>query len=279
MTPALFWSGGNQSVQPERAQSWTAGFDLTPAWAPGLTLDTTYFRTVFEGRIQATSLYSTAALFTDPFYAAIITRNPSSAQIDFICGHSTYAQGTNARCMATPVGAIVDLRVRNLGALLTDGIDVQAAYRTPISLGDLSLNLSGTWLRDFSEAQTPTQPLVSLLNTENEPIDLRLRASAGWEYKGWGTLVAANFTNGYRDTASIPQRRVDSWTTIDLQLRYDFASDAGSWLHGLRIEFNAQNIFNVDPPFLNNSTTHIGYDQENANPYGRVLSLQIRKNW
>jgi outer membrane receptor protein involved in Fe transport len=279
MTRALFWSGGNQSVQPERAQSWTAGFDFTPTWAPGLTVDATYFRTVFKGRIQATTLYSTAALFTDPIYAAIITRNPTSAQIDNICAHSTYEQGTTAQCMTTPAGAIVDLRVRNLGALLTDGIDFEAAYRTGISRGNLTFNLGGTWLRDFAEAQTPDEPLTSVLNTQNEPIDLRLRGSAAWEYRGWGALAAVNFTNSYRDTASIPQRRVDAWTTVDLQAHYDFQADASSWLHGLRVEVNAQNVFNVDPPFLNNSTTYIGYDQENANPYGRVLSLQLRKNW
>ena len=49
-------------------------------------------------------------------------------------------------------------------------------------------------------------PLTSLLNTQNEPINLRFRATAGWQYRGWGTLVAANFTNSYRDTASIPER-------------------------------------------------------------------------
>jgi outer membrane receptor protein involved in Fe transport len=139
--------------------------------------------------------------------------------------------------------------------------------------------LNGTYLRDFSEAQTPDQPLTSLLNTENEPINLRLRASIGWGYHEWSTLLAANFTNSYRDTASIPQRRVDSWTTFDLQLRYDFSDDASSWLRGMSVELNARNLFNVDPPFLNNQVTYIGYDQENADPYGRLLSLQLRKRW
>ena len=42
---------------------------------------------------------------------------------------------------------------------------------------------------------------------------------------------------------------------------------------------NARNVFNIDPPFLNNQITYIGYDQENANPYGRQLSLELRKTW
>jgi iron complex outermembrane receptor protein len=277
MTTALFWSGGNANVGPERAQSWTAGLDLTPDIAPGLTVGLTYFRTRFKDRIQATP-YSPSIL-TDPAYSTVVTQNPSAARISYVCNHGVYTQGTVAQCASTPVGMLVDLRVRNLGALLTDGIDFNTNYQVPTPLGQLKFGLNGTYLRDFSEAQTPDQPLTSLLNTQNEPINLRLRASTGWGYHEWSTLLAANFTNSYRDTASIPQRRVDSWTTIDLQLRYDFSDDASSWLRGMSVELNARNLFNVDPPFLNNQVTYIGYDQENADPYGRLLSLQLRKRW
>ena len=64
-----------------------------------------------------------------------------------------------------------------------------------------------------------------------------------------------------------------------MQLRYDVPDDFSRWLQGTRIELNARNVFNVDPPFLNNQIVGIGYDQENANPYGRVLSLELRKSW
>jgi iron complex outermembrane recepter protein len=275
-TTALAWTGGNAGIQPERARSWTAGMDIAPDRVPGLSVGFTYFRTVFKDRIQPT-VY-TPTVLSDPIYAAIVVRNPSVAQIDYVCSHSIYAQGSAAQCMSTPVGAIVDLRVRNLGELLTDGVDFNSIYERPTSFGKLTFGLNGTWLRDFSEALTPDAPLTSLLNTQNEPINLRMRATADWQLHGFGTLIAANFTNSYRDTASIPQRRVDAWTTIDLQLRYDFP-DAASWLRGMRIELNARNVFNVDPPFLNNQLQYIGYDQENADPYGRLLSVQLRKLW
>lgn len=277
VTNALVWSGSNASVQPERAQSWTAGLDLAPQALPGLTLDLTYFRTVFRDRIQAT-LY-TPTVLSDPAYAPIVTRNPSAAQIAYICGHTQFGQGTTAQCMGRPIGAIVDLRVHNLARVVTDGVDFNVGYEHPAPLGKLNFALSGTWLRDFSQAQTPDMPLTSLLNTQNEPVNLRFRATGGWQYRGWGTLVAANFTNSYRDTASIPQRRIDAWTTIDLQLRYDFPDAARYGLRGTRIELNARNVFNIDPPFLNNQAAYIGYDQENADPYGRLLSLQLSKKW
>ena len=276
-TNALLWSGNNASVKPERAQSWTAGLDMAPPTLPGLTLDLTWFRTVFRDRIQITP-YSPGAL-EDPTYVPIITRNPTAAQIAYICNHALFGQGTVDQCMNASVGAIVDLRVHNLARAVTDGIDFNADYEHPAPRGKLNFALSGTWLRDFSQAQAPGMPLTSLLSTQNEPINLRFRATAGWQYRGWGTLVAANFTNSYRDTVSNPQRGVASWTTIDLQLRYDFPDAARYGLRGTRIELNARNVFNVDPPFLNNQAAAIGYDQENADPYGRLLSLQLSKKW
>jgi iron complex outermembrane receptor protein len=171
------------------------------------------------------------------------------------------------------------LRIRNLASLATEGIDFDSRYERPLPLGRLRLDLNGTWLLGFRQAETPDAPLVSLLSTENEPINLRMRASAGWQFAGFGALAAANFANGYHDIASTPPRRIDSWTTFDVQLRYDIPDNASRWLQGTRIELNASNVFNKDPPFLNNQIVGIGYDQENANPYGRVLSLELRKSW
>jgi outer membrane receptor protein involved in Fe transport len=277
VTSALAWVGGNANVQPERARSWTGGLDFVPAAVPGLTLGMTYFNTVFTDRIQSTSLVGN--ILSDPAYAAIVNTNPTAAQIAYVCSHSIFPQGTTAECINSAPGAIVDLRVRNLATLETDGIDFNSRYERPLPLGKLRLDLNGTWLLAFRQAETPNAPLTSLLSTENEPINLRMRASAGWQFAGFGALVAANFANGYHDIASTPPRRIDSWTTIDVQLRYDIPDDANRWLRGTRIELNAHNVFNQDPPFLNNQIVGIGYDQENANPYGRVLSLELRKSW
>jgi outer membrane receptor protein involved in Fe transport len=51
------------------------------------------------------------------------------------------------------------------------------------------------------------------------------------------------------------------------------------WLGNTQFALNVQNLFNVNPPFLNNSAVGIGYDQENADLYGRLASFEIRKRW
>ena len=276
LASVLVWSGGNSDLKPERARSWTGGLDFAPAQAPGLAVGLTYFNTRFTDRIQSTTPVFT--LLSDPAYASIVTNNPTAAEIANVCEHATYSQGTTAACLATPAAAIVDVRIHNLATVITDGVDFNIRYEHTLPMGKLLMGLNGTWLMRFAQAELPDTPLDSLLDTENQPINLRVRASTGWEFAGFGASVAANFTNSYRDTASIPQRRVDSWTTIDVQLRYDFPDD-WAWAHGTRVELNARNVFNVDPPFLNNQLVGIGYDQENANPYGRLLSLEVHKLW
>jgi iron complex outermembrane receptor protein len=200
-TPALVWLGGNATVQPERATSWTGGLDFAPPWFSGLTMGLTYFNTVFTDRIQSTTF--TTDILTDPAYAAVVTHNPSAAQIDFVCTHSIYGQGSQSDCMNSAPGAIVDLRVRNLATLQTDGIDFNSRYEHSVPVGRIKLDLNGTWLLGFRQAQTPDAPLTSFLNTQNEPINLRMRASAGWEFAGFEAQVAANFANSYRDTRAL----------------------------------------------------------------------------
>jgi outer membrane receptor protein involved in Fe transport len=65
---------------------------------------------------------------------------------------------------------------------------------------------------------------------------------------------------------------------VDLQLSYETPADTLSWLGNMQIALNAQNLFNVSAPFLNNPLGE-GYDPENADLLGRIVSLEIRKRW
>jgi len=72
---------------------------------------------------------------------------------------------------------------------------------------------------------------------------------------------------------------VKSYTTFDTQLRYELAPFSTNFLQNTRLDLNTINVFNVSPPFLDNSIAGLGYDQENADPYGRSVSIQVRKTW
>ncbi len=216
-------------------------------------------------------------MLNQPSLAYLVSRSFTPAQRDAICAQ-TIPQGSASDCLDTPIGAIVDARLQNVERLQTRGIDLIGKYRFSSPVGEFGVGLNGTYLLKYGERQTPDSAMTSLLNTQNNPINLRFRNSFSWELGGFGASAYANFSNGYRDVLSVPTRNVRSWTTFDLQLRYRGSRDAGELLGGTEFAISAQNILNRSAPFLNNSLG-LGYDQENADLTGRIFSLSVRKRW
>ncbi len=278
VTNVLVWSGANSNLRQERATSWTAGLDYAPEQIKGFTIALTWFDIAFKDRIQATDF--TADILDNPAYSILVSRSPSSTAVNYVCNHGIYFMGTTADCAALgpAIGAIVDLRVHNIETLSTRGIDFNIKYETQAPIGKLGLALDGTYLLSYALAEGNGAPETDFLNTQNNPLNLRFRGTLNWTGKRFGFTGGVNYSNSYRNTEP-PAMPVSSWTTVDAQIRYVIGADPGNWLAKSRIEFNATNLFNHDPPFLNNQVVGIGYDQENADPYGRMISLRIRKSW
>jgi iron complex outermembrane receptor protein len=277
-TNTLLRLGQNSGLTVEHATSWTTGLDFTPKLElPGLSLSLTYFDINFRNRIASPTFNGN--ILNDPSLAEFVTRDPSAALVAATCASGTYALGTPAECLQSAPGAVIDLRTQNIDSIRTRGIDFSTSYERPGAYGSLKLGIQGTYLLEFSERQAPDLPTAQLLNTENNPIDVKLRGIVSWQGNRFGATAGINFQNRYEDTASMPNRSISSYTTVDLQLRYELGSFDGSWLDNTHLELNAINLFNVSPPFLNNQIAALGYDQENADPNGRQLSIQIRKAW
>jgi len=271
-------SGKNPSLTVEHARSWTTGIDVDArAWADGLTFSATYFNIDFRDRI-ASPEYSPNFL-TDPLLARFITLNPSAVQLETACSQGRYVSGTNAQCMLSGARAIVDLRVQNLERVSTRGLDFNTGYSHAWASGVLKLSIDGTWLFQFAQQAQSGTPTQQLLNTQNNPINLKMRSTVSWQERRWGATLGINFQNHYRDTVSSPNRDISAYTTFDTQLRYELGAASDSYLANTRLELNALNLLNSSPPFLNNAMAKLGYDQENADPLGRRISLQVRKTW
>ncbi len=273
-TPMLIWSGKNADLQEETATSWTAGVDLVPPALDGLSVGLTYFDIRFNDRVQ--QIASAFPDLSDPRLASFINRNPTAAQREAICSRSTFF-GSPADCLAAPIGAILDLRIHNIAENRTRGLDMLAKYEFTNALGDFNLGVTGTWLFEFSQALSRSGVATELLDTQNNPLDLRVRSTLPWRRLGMGATLAANYADSYHDIASAPARGVGSWTTYDVQLRYDWDAQGG-WLSDSSVSLSIQNLFDEDPPFLNNQLG-IGYDQENADLTGRFVRLHVRKSW
>jgi len=90
-----------------------------------------------------------------------------------------------------------------------------------------------------------------------------------WRYAGERRFAATRFGEGSR-TVNIPAG-TGLRALSRLLAEAHVVSDAN--------RFYFRYLFNRDPPFLDNALAGLGYDQENADPYGRILSLWIRMSW
>ena len=274
-TTVLLAAGTNPGLRAERAHTWTLGAMLNPASLAGASLALTYFDTVYLGRIDSVQLEPD--VLNQPDLSWLVARDFTTAERNALCAQTQFS-GAASDCVGARIGAIIDNRLRNLEQLQTRGIDAIGRYAFPVASGNLELGLSGTYLLDYSQQKTPGTPPQSLLNTQNSPLNLRLRASLSWQRSAFGASGYINFQNGYRDIASQPNRSVRSWTTFDVQLRYALGTARAGRPSGTEIAISAQNLFNTTPPFLNNPLG-VGYDQENADLTGRVVSLDLRERW
>ena len=275
--PTLFFQGGNPSLTPETAKSWTAGFSFTPPSKPELTLGLTAYRTVFKDRIGSPVISALSQALSSPELAVFRTFvTPATNAADrakvlaLMASPNALNTGVND---ANAYGAIVDARNVNTGSLAVSGLDATAAYDTTLFGDPLGLNASLSWLTHYRRKITPVSSEVELSGRAGFPADLRARVAATWTHDAFGVTTALNHVG---DTYAETGRRVKPWTTLDLQLRWKPERLLGA--RGLSWSLNVQNLFDTAPPFYDNPLA-IGYDPTNADPLGRMVTLSLTKAW
>jgi hypothetical protein len=72
-----------------------------------------------------------------------------------------------------------------------------------------------------------------------------------WRLQRIAALLAVNYCNHYRDTLSIPNRNISSWTTLDTQASYEVDGFDRSPLAGTEILLTASNLLGRASPFVN----------------------------
>jgi outer membrane receptor protein involved in Fe transport len=276
----LVEQGSNPNLKEETAKTWTVGFDLAPPFLVGSTFSLTYYSIDYDNRIAEPGADNPFEILTDEAeWAAVITRNPTRAQIDAVCG-SPYYEGSVSQCLTSSPAAIIYGQLANLSATRTTGLDVEAHDSLSGALGTLSLDLTGNYVFQFDQTETDTSPDIDIVNTVGNPLALRLRGMVGWsldgpQLPGPAVDVAVNYTGGYKDPGSTLVPNVSAWTTVDLRLVYRTQRGSG-WLSGMEFSLNATNLLNHEPPFVDEE---YGYDEDNVQPLGRVLSVDFSKRW
>jgi outer membrane receptor protein involved in Fe transport len=253
-TPVL--TGGSFALNPERADTTTAGAVFSPTFLRGLSVSVDWYQIKIADAITTLSQQGVVNFCQDfTLFCDRITYGGSPADITFI-----------------------DARQVNLAALVVRGFDLELDYR--LRLSDISAELPGTVnfrvlgnnQYDFLSRPTPGAPTTDFAGQTGPVADAgNFNASPRWTWSGFVTYSDARFNvtasvrhipegiynvsrigpedDGYDPNIanSINTNRVDAATFVGLAMSYTIPLGGRKDRH-VQIFGAVDNLFDQDPP-------------------------------
>ncbi|MCR6645823.1 MAG: TonB-dependent receptor [Terricaulis sp.] len=264
--------GANRGLDPEEAETWTAGFEFAPSWLEDFKISATYFDIEFSNRI-ATPGFILDAFQNPDQYQGYFIRNPTPQQI---ADYLAFADDISGVIPPDGIEVIWDERLTNLAALYVRGVDLSVSYAFQTDWGVLSMFASASGLLQFSRQNNPSLASTEVLDTMLNPVDWRARAGVALDAGLWRGALSLQYTDAYRDNLSTPMREIGSWTTFDARVTRKVGQNTDG--SGAEITLDIRNLTDEDPPFANNPIG-MGFDTLNASPVGRVAMIEVRQRW
>ena len=267
-------TGGNPNLQPETSYGYFLGFVVDPPFVPGLSIQVDFFR------IEQNNLIS------QPTAQFIVDNFP---------GDVTYDANNNITHLNSSF--------RNLGQVVTDGVDFELNYRIETKIGTFILDSEFAFINSLEQVVIPGTANQEFADTFAIP-EFKMVNRLTYQNGGLELGVAVNYIDSYDDAASATNEihKIGSWTTVDLRASYEFnftpedlpnySKDKSGksvketvpgtltgwkkWLNGTKFTVGCLNVGDVDPPFAN---IEEGYDTSTADPTGRFYYASIHKKF
>lgn len=265
----IFLLGGNKTLQPEKARTYSFGVDVAPPSLPGFRASATVYDINFTDVIGTPP---TNLVFTDPTFASVVYRNPSAAQLS-----SLLALGVPVT-LPTPLPAIgnaLDLRRGNFGVRKTRGLDFDVNYRRATSFGSVFGGVAGNYIFKFDTQLSPTAPVSDALKLGVPKATVR--TTAGLAAGAFRLVGFVNYrdgvTNSYATPTGTSTYDAKAYTTVDLRIAMTLP-DTGP-TKGSELALQINDLFDKTPPFFP-ATDGIG---GTYNPIGRFVAVNLRKTF
>ncbi|MGQ0587212.1 MAG: TonB-dependent receptor domain-containing protein [Gammaproteobacteria bacterium] len=270
-------TGGNQALEPESADSFTAGAIWSPgwasdqAWASSMDFELTYYDHEVTDSIQArdaqTQLDRCVANFNlDPTFCDGITRGVSGD----INGFSNI--------------------LLNLGTVNTSGYDLGVTWVGPkMNIGTLTARYQATFVDDYKavakDTGLPEPNAVGVEINDSSIPEYRSTLSLDWRQDafaaGWSLRYISSLTescgggNGFAvcDNSTTDKNQLDATMYHDLR-----ASWQTHLLGNLRISGGVNNVFGTDPPECLSCSLN-GYDASLYDLPGQFGYLEASVNF
>ena len=261
--------GGNAALKPETADTVTVGFVLTPSLLPNFSLAADYFNVDVMnliGQVPVPLIFSQCLNTDSQFYCNMIKRDSNGS-------------------LASTTGYILNGNL-NTGFLRTSGVDVDANYRFNLDKGSLAFTMDGSWTVDREISPVPGQPAYDCAGLYGPTCGVptpkwrhnfrttwetpwNLLVSLNWRFIGSssvdineGNPVFSGVTGGKPDIADA---RIGSVSYFDL-------SGAVTIRKNCVVRFGVTNIFDKDPPIVDNFNLGINSQYGNANTFSSLYA-------
>ena len=289
----LITNGTLADLDPETSRTITYGVDYSWSFDQSeINIRTSYYDIDFEGRLGTTPRPGNASTLLAPWIDVddpdalpdgTVIFLPSDDYIASILAGlrrpPTYVGGATS---AAEIGLINNAGVvRNLASVTTKGIDLNIDYARKSGSVDYVAGLNLNNILEFERRAAVTTPAVDVLNTYLNPVDLRLRGHVGVKAGSIDAKLFVNYTDSYRTDSTNQGEEIESWTTLDFRLGYEFAPTGAGVFNNARVSISALNLLDEDPPVApsNGGFSLAGYDQANASPLGRFIALELSKRF
>lgn len=282
---------GNPNLVPEESESQSYGLVFEPTFLPSGFGDLTF--TVDSWTIKQTGIVGVldeqSAISLDYLYRLQGSSNPFVVRADPTSAEVAAFAGSGL----APAGEVlyVDSAFTNLLPLEISGVDLGIVYDNNFgSLGDLTLSLNVSKLRDFFQEPDPQRqilinasnagelnpgvPVVGVANLigENGNPELRWTLNATWSNGPVQVGFMTQYLDDVRQPSVLDANRnpwlVDSLQTYNLYAQYAFQDwSAGS----TTVRLGGRNVTDEDPPLAQG-----GYLGNIHQPVGRYWYLSVK---
>jgi iron complex outermembrane recepter protein len=280
----IFYLMGSAPLTAEESDNIAVGFTFRPQSLPSAELSVNYFDIDYTNRISVPP-YDNGTLSRRADFGELVTdiADDAAAQayLDqriamgdvFLDWEETGAAG---------VRHALDLRQKNAARTQISGFDITASYTFQHDQDTFGINLNVSHLNEIMTSLTRSTTTFDQIDRYNEPLDWRARAMGTWTRGGLSTTMVVSYSDAYVNDSLLVNEPIDSWTTIDLNLSYDFSGRTpSSFLEGVKVAFSVSNLLDEDPPRATTPSflDPIGYDVFNADALGRFVSARFTKRW
>jgi outer membrane receptor protein involved in Fe transport len=258
-----YGTGGNPALTPEKSDTYTVGMVFSPTFVNGLQASLDYYHIAIANAISSPGIQGIeddCELYGQHNLCQYISRDPVTHQITFI-------QNTEF----------------NAASLVTNGVDLDIAYRLPASSlwdrlsGDFQVKLDMTYIGKLSTtnvgvatdlAGATTPHVHGNLRATYITADNKLTASVLLRYVG-----NTSYNKLYVDGVDINENEIASKVYTNFDLAYRFIDQ-------LQVYGKVNNLFNVAPPLYTSGIIEPDWNSNN-NYYdiiGRTFAVGFRLN-